>query len=159
LLTGLIPGAAILVMMPFVPESWVWKQKKQAGTLKRPSLGELFSPQLRRTTLATTVLSACGYAAAFGAIQLTPLQMGPGLPDMKAKVTAAKAAKAKLDAAKDAPAATKVQLKEEAEAAQQEASQAIQARRGNIQRWQELGGLAGRILLAVLLLFVPSHTL
>src|SRR6516165_8567314 len=36
LLTGLIPGAAILILMPFVPESRVWKQKKREGTLKRP---------------------------------------------------------------------------------------------------------------------------
>jgi hypothetical protein len=30
-------------------------------------------------------------------------------------------------------------------------------RRGNIQRWQELGGLLGRILLAVLLVVIASH--
>ena len=34
LLTGLIPGAAILLLMPFVPESGVWKRKKQDGTLR-----------------------------------------------------------------------------------------------------------------------------
>ena len=70
LLTGLVPGALILLLMPFVPESRVWKAKKPAGTLKRPSFGELFSPELRRTTIVTTLLSACGYAAAFGALQL-----------------------------------------------------------------------------------------
>src|SRR5205814_1904594 len=75
LLTGLIPGAVILMLMPFVPESLVWKRKKQEGTLMRPSFGELFSPRLLRTTLVTTILSACGYAAAFGAIQLTPLRI------------------------------------------------------------------------------------
>src|SRR5947209_18209413 len=68
LLTGLIPGAAILLLMPFVPESLVWKRKKQEGTLRRPRFAELFSPGLIRTTLVTTILSACGYAAAFGAI-------------------------------------------------------------------------------------------
>src|SRR5262249_2557811 len=62
LLTGLIPGAAILLLMPFVPESRVWKRKKQEGTLKRPRIGELFSPGLMRTTVVTTLLSACGYA-------------------------------------------------------------------------------------------------
>jgi MFS family permease len=159
LLTGLIPGAAILLMMPFVPESWVWRERKQAGTLKRPSLAELFSPQLRRTTLATTVLSACGYAAAFGAIQLTPLVIVAGLPDIAAKNAEAKAAKAKLEAAKDAAPAVKAQLAEEAKTAETEARQQLQARRGNIQRWQEIGGLTGRILLAVLLLYLPSHTL
>src|SRR5208283_4597050 len=84
LLTGLIPGAAILFLMPFVPESGVWKRKKQEGTLKRAGFGELFSPELRLTTIATTILSACGYAAAFGAIQMTPLQIVGGLPDMVA---------------------------------------------------------------------------
>src|SRR6185436_1581430 len=49
LLTGLIPGAAILFLMPFVPESGVWKRKKQDGTLRRPAFGELFAPQLRGT--------------------------------------------------------------------------------------------------------------
>src|SRR5207249_4317824 len=96
LLTGLIPGLAILLLMPFVPESRVWKQKKLAGTLKRPRLAELFSPGLIRTTLATTVLSACGYAAAFGAIQMTPLNIAPGLPIVAAK---SKEAKTNLEAA------------------------------------------------------------
>src|SRR5438105_137217 len=72
LLTGLIPGAMILLMLPFVPESMVWKARKQAGTLKRPSILELFSPALVRATVVTTILSACGYAAAFGALQMTP---------------------------------------------------------------------------------------
>jgi len=35
----------------------------------------------------------------------------------------------------------------------------VKARRGDIQRWQEIGGLTGRILLAILLLFVPSKWL
>ncbi len=103
LLTGLIPGALILVLMPFVPESRVWKERKLSGTLKRPSFGELFSPELRKTTIVTTLLSACGYAAAFGALQLTPLQMTPGLPAIepvkKEHGPAVKAAQGKLTAA------------------------------------------------------------
>jgi MFS family permease len=165
LLTGLIPGAAILLLMPFVPESLVWKRKKQDGTLRRPSFLELFSPGLLRTTLVTTLLSACGYAAAFGAIQLTPLQIAPGLPDVAA-VTAAANKKAETALARSKKAAkgsaeeteAKKELAE-ARTAQKEAADAVKARRGNIQRWQELGGLAGRILLAILLLFVPSRPL
>lgn len=159
LLTGLIPGAAILLLMPFVPESIVWKRKKQEGTLKRPSFAELFSPELRRTTLATTILSACGYAAAFGAIQLTPLQIIAGVPDMAAKVREARAEEAKLEKMSDAPEKERAAQAAKAAAAQKAAAQALKARRGNIQRWQEIGGLAGRILLAILLLFVSSHTL
>jgi MFS family permease len=164
LLTGLIPGAAILLLMPFVPESRVWKYKKQTGTLKRPSFLELFSPQLIRATVITTILSACGYAAAFGAIQMAPLNIAPGLPDMVKKTADAgaqvKAAEAKLKETEGTPEhdqATKQMA--EAKKAQVDAAQAVRERGGNIQRWQELGGLAGRILLAILLIFVPSRIL
>ncbi len=71
-----------------------------------------------------------------------------------------KAAEDKLAAAPAGPAqdAAKTQLAE-ARQAQASAAQALKERRGNIQRWQEIGGLVGRILLAVLLLFLPSRTL
>jgi len=82
LMTGLIPAIPIALMLPFVPESQIWKEKRAAGTLKRPSFGELFSPALCRTTLTTTLLSACAYAAAFGALQLTPRSIVPGLPEL-----------------------------------------------------------------------------
>ena len=45
LLTGLIPGAAILLLMPFVPESGVWKRKKKQGRFS-PS-GRVFSSCFR----------------------------------------------------------------------------------------------------------------
>src|SRR5205823_3027616 len=48
---------------------------------------------------------------------------------------------------------------EQAKEAQKDSDQLLKERRGNIQLWQELGGLAGRVLLAVLLLFLPSRTL
>lgn len=175
LLTGLVPGALILLLMPFVPESRVWAEKKRAGTLKRPRFGELFSPELRRTTIVTTLLSACGYAAAFGALQLTPLQMAPGLPALdpikKEHGPAVKAAQAKLDDAKaklkDAKepaekeklgAGVKAAAKGVADA-QKPITDAINAKRGDIQRWQELGGLTGRILFAILLLYMASRVL
>lgn len=161
LLTGLVPGALILLLMPFVPESRVWKARKQSGTLKRPSLGELFSPELRKTTIVTTLLSACGYAAAFGALQLTPLQMAPGLPAIeevkKEHAPAVKAAVALEKSAKTAEektAATKASDKAKAPV-----TQAINEKRGNLQRWQELGGLTGRILFAILLVYVASRVL
>src|SRR5436190_13818541 len=79
LMTGLIPAIPIALMLPFVPESQIWLEKRRAGTLRRPSLLELFSPQLRHVTLVTAALSACAYAAAFGALQLTPTRIVPGL--------------------------------------------------------------------------------
>ena len=158
LLTGLIPGAAILLLIPFVPESRVWAEKKRAGTLRRPRFGELFAPELRRTTLVTTVLSACGYAAAFGALQLTPLQIAPGLPDLADSQKAVASVRSQLEAA--TPGTPEHQaLQAELRQKQTEAAGAVKARRGNIQRWQELGGLTGRIVLAILLMFLPSRLL
>jgi hypothetical protein len=84
LMSGVIPAIPLIVIRPFLPESPVWAQKKAAGTLRRPSLGELFSPALRRTTLVTSVMFACSYGAAFGAIQHMP-RIVPGMPDVRAK--------------------------------------------------------------------------
>jgi MFS family permease len=162
LLTGLVPGLLILLLMPFVPESRVWLEKKRAGTLGRPSFAELFAPGFRRTTVVTTILSACGYAAAFGALQLTPLQMAPGLSAVaevrKEHGQAIQAAQAKLKAAADGTPEKAAAAKEVAKAAAP-VRQAIEATRGNIQRWQELGGLTGRILLAALVVYLPSRQL
>ena len=82
LMTGLLPAIPIALLLPFVPESQIWREKRAAGTLKRPSFIALFSPELRRATLVTAVLSACAYAAAFGALQLTPLRIAPGVPEL-----------------------------------------------------------------------------
>ncbi len=161
LLTGLIPGALILLLMPFVPESRAWRARKLAGTLKRPRFRELFSPELARTTIATTLLSACGYAAAFGALQLTPLQMTPGLPKIaevrKEAGPHIKAAEAKVKAAAT-PEEEKAATKELAQA-KNSVTQTINETRGNIQRWQELGGLLGRILFALLVVYFASRVL
>lgn len=83
LMTGLLPAIPIALALPFVPESQIWKEKRLAGTLKRPSFGELFAPQLARTTLVTAALSACAYAAAFGALQITTRSIVPGLAELK----------------------------------------------------------------------------
>jgi len=82
LMTGLLPAIPIALLLPFVPESQAWREKRTAGTLKRPSLAELFAPQLRRVTLVTAVLSACAYAAAFGALQITTRSVVPGLKEL-----------------------------------------------------------------------------
>jgi MFS family permease len=82
LFTGLAPAILIAFLLPFVPESQVWREKRQSGALKRPRFAELFSPELRQITIVTALLSACAYAAAFGALQLTPLRIAPGLPEL-----------------------------------------------------------------------------
>lgn len=162
LLTGLVPGALILLLMPFVPESRVWREKKLAGTLQRPRFTELFSAGLIRTTLVTTLLSACGYAAAFGALQLTPLQLTPGLPSItKVKDEVPEQVKAASGKIKGSKEGTTERKEAEKELAQAKAAvpQAIEAKRGDIQLWQETGGLIGRVLFAILLLFVASRVL
>jgi MFS family permease len=162
LLTGLIPGALILLLMPFVPESRVWADRKRAGTLRRPSFGELFTPGLLRTTLVTTGLSACAYAAAFGALQLGPLVMVPGLPAIDAVKKEApervNEAEAKVKTTQPGTPERK-SAEEELNRARGMVAQAIKEKRGNIQRWQEIGGLTGRILLAALLVLIPSRLL
>jgi hypothetical protein len=58
-------------------------EKKSAGTLRRPSFAALFTPEFRRTTIVTTIMMACAYAAAFGAIQQMP-RIVPGLEQVRA---------------------------------------------------------------------------
>src|SRR3954453_2297932 len=85
LMSGLIPAIPLILIRPFLPESPVWREKKLAGTLRRPSIAELFAPALRRTTLVTTVMFACSLGAAFGAIQQMP-QIVPGVPEVQEQV-------------------------------------------------------------------------
>ena len=82
-MSGVIPAIPLIAIRPFLPESPLWQQKKAAGTLKRPSLAALFAPQFRRTTIVTTIMFACTYGAAFGAIQQMPQQIVPGLEDVR----------------------------------------------------------------------------
>lgn len=81
LISGLIPAIPLIIIRPFLPESTIWQRKKQEGTLRRPSFAELFRPAFRKTTLITTLMFACSYGAAFGAIQHLP-QIVPGLPEV-----------------------------------------------------------------------------
>jgi MFS family permease len=72
LISGVLPALPLIIIRPFLPESPAWLAKKAAGTLRRPSIGELFTPALRRTTIVTTLMFAFAYGAAFGAIQQMP---------------------------------------------------------------------------------------
>ena len=85
LISGIIPAIPLIVIRPFLPESPIWKEKKAAGTLKRPSLGELFQPAYRKTTIITALMFACSLGAAFGAIQQLP-QIVPALVQVDASV-------------------------------------------------------------------------
>ena len=81
LISGVVPALPLILIRPVLPESPAWKQKKASGTLRRPSLGALFTPELRRTTIVTTIMFAFAYGAAFGAIQQMP-RIVPGLPEV-----------------------------------------------------------------------------
>ena len=121
LMSGLIPAIPLIIIRPFLPESPVWREKKAAGTLKRPSFGELFKPQFARTTIVTTIMMACVYGAAFGAIQQMP-RIVPGLEEVRGL-----------------------------------ARPAIEATVSRVQYFQEIGGLAGRIILAFLAVRILSR--
>ena len=82
LMAGFVPAIPLMIIRPFLPESPKWRQRKEAGTLKRPSFGELFAPQFRRTTIVTTIMMAAVYGTAFGAIQQMP-RVVPGLAEVR----------------------------------------------------------------------------
>ena len=143
LISGVIPALPLILIRPFLPESPVWAEKKAAGTLKRPSIRELFSPALVRTTVLTTLVFAASYGIAFGAIQQLPQILG-GPKGHAAILQVAKQAQdtavAKAEqAGKPAPPAGK--LKSIAGNATDEAVATVTI-------WQEIGGLVGRVLLA-----------
>lgn len=82
LISGVIPALPLILIRPFLPESPAWQQKKAAGTLRRPSIAALFTPELRRTTIVTTLMFAFAYGAAFGAIQQMP-RIVPGIEEVR----------------------------------------------------------------------------
>jgi len=148
LIAGVLPAIPLIVVRPFLPESPIWQQKKKAGTLKRPSLWELLAPRFRRTTLLTTFMVACSYGIAFGAIQQVP-QIVPGLPEVKADVGAAfKANQNELKGLEGPQLAQK----------KREIASPVQGKTaGQLQLAQEVGGLLGRFLLAMLVVGIVSR--
>jgi MFS family permease len=133
MMSGLMPALPLIVIRPFLPESPEWQRKKQSGTLKRPSLAAIFAPELRRTTIITTLMVACTFGAAFGAIQHMP-RMVSGLAEVQQK---ADEAVAKLDNPTE----------QEIRKAKAAVNEGVAA---NVATWQEIGGIVGRLLLAVL---------
>ena len=145
LMSGLIPAIPLIFIRPFLPESPIWAQKKAAGTLKRPSIAAIFSPELRKTTIVTTLMFACAYGAAFGAIQHIP-QIVPGLPEVKQR-----AAAAVQEATAGKPEAEKAKI------ARQVTGQTNQAVAANVTKIQEVGGLVGRFILAAIAVHIVSR--
>lgn len=146
LISGLIPAIPLIIIRPFLPESPEWAKKKAAGTLKRPRIADLFiSPKLRRATIVSTIMFALAFGAAFGAIQHIQ-RVVPGLPEVKeqARLAGEKAAEGKTG-----PAAAKANT-----IAQRLKEQEVAA---SVTKVQEVGGLVGRFLLAILIVRVASR--
>src|SRR5258708_29853671 len=120
-LWGILPAVPLLIVRPFLPESPHWLKKKKEGTLKRPSVLELFRPEYRKTALLTCLMMACAYAASFGMLQHFA-RIIPGGPGVRIL----------------------------AHGDQQKIVSVLQGA-------QELGGLVGRILMAILAVFVLSR--
>ena len=129
LMSGVLPAIPLILIRPFLPESPAWQAKKAAGTLRRPSIAALFAPDLRRTTIVTTIMFACAYGAAFGAIQQVQ-QIVPGVPEVRQMTQGLTPPRAAL-------------VTQEAAA--------------NVTKVQEIGGLAGRVMLAYLAVIIISR--
>lgn len=82
ILWGILPAIPLLVVRPFLPESPIWKKKREEGTLQRPSILELFHPEFRKTALLSCFMMACAYAASFGMLQHFA-RIIPGAPEVK----------------------------------------------------------------------------
>lgn len=128
-MSGVLPALPLIVIRPFLPESPIWAARKAAGTLKRPSIAAIFAPELRRTTIVTTIMFACVYGAAFGSLQQIP-QIVPGLPEVREAVKGV-----------TPPVAARI----------------TQELAASVTSLQELGGLAGRVLMAVLAIYIVSR--
>ena len=137
LMSGLIPAIPLIVIRPFLPESPKWAAKKAAGTLRRPSFAELFSPGLLQTTIVTTVMFACSYGVAFGALQQMPLIV-PGINDVKTEIQKKTEGKPEVEAKKIA-GATRFEKASE------------------YTKSQEIGGLFGRFALAIVVTWFASR--
>ncbi len=159
LISGVIPALPLILIRPFLPESPVWAQKKAAGNLRRPSIAALFSPELRRTTVLTTLVFAASYGIAFGAIQQLPQILGaqalntPRESGHAQVIATAKAAVGEAVAkavADGQPEPTPIQKR-------QIGGNISDKTVAGVTLWQELGGLAGRFLLAVLAVKILSR--
>jgi len=149
LISGLLPAIPLVLIRPFLPESPVWQQKRVAGTLRRPSLAELFRPEFRRTTVVTTILFACSYAIAFGAIQHLP-QIVPGMADVKVEAASARERMKSEAIARGEPEPAARQLAAAGRRIEEDAAATVQS-------WQEIGGLLGRLALAALAVYIVSR--
>jgi MFS family permease len=144
LISGVVPALPLILIRPFLPESPAWVAKRSAGTLQRPSVAQLFGPDLIRTTVVTTLMYAASYGIAFGAIQQLP-QILNGHVQIKSIGDAA----AKKLAESSTEKVPEPKLKQAAGNARDQAVAAVTI-------WQEIGGLVGRIAFAIVAIWIVS---
>jgi MFS family permease len=147
LISGLIPAIPLIFIRPFLPESPDWERKKAEGTLKRPSIGALFAPELRRTTIITTILFATTFGLAFGAIQQTPQILNAHVDVKKAAAESVAAQKAASEKPEEFTEQREKVL----------TANAVTKMTSEVQFMQEIGGLAGRFALAFLVVKIVSR--
>jgi MFS family permease len=128
-MSGVIPAIPLILIRPFLPESPVWRERRAAGTLKRPSIRELFSAKLRPITVVSTLMLAMAYGSTFGALQQVP-QMLAGVPQIQEQT-------------RNLPPPDAAAI-----------NQRIAARMTLV---GEVGGLLGRVLLALLIVRIASR--
>jgi MFS family permease len=160
LISGVLPALPLILIRPFLPESPAWLKKREAGTLKRPSIAALFAPELRRTTVVTTLIFAASYGIAFGAIQQLPQILGAqriGTPLETGHAAVRAVAKEKGAVAMAAAKAAKQPEPLAQRAMRQAAGNASDQVVAGVTLWQEVGGLVGRFLLAVLAVVIVSR--
>jgi hypothetical protein len=153
LISGVIPALPLIAIRPFLPESPVWAAKRAAGQLRRPSFGELFGPGLARTTIVTTLVFAASYGIAFGAIQQLPQILGAPNRGHVEVLAVAKAARDRAvadAAAKGQPAPPEPVLR-------RIAGNATDQTVATVSTWQEMGGLAGRAVFALIAVWAISR--
>ena len=159
LISGVIPAIPLILIRPFLPESPEWEKKRAAGQLKRPSIAALFSPELWKTTVLTTLIFAASYGIAFGAIQQlpqilgaqrvgTPTEAGHAAMIATAKEAVGKAAAAAKEAGK--PELTPGQKRQIGSNASDEAV-------AKVTLAQEIGGLFGRFVFAAVAVWIVSR--
>lgn len=149
LISGVIPALPLILIRPFLPESPKWREKKLSGTLKRPSIAELFSPGLARTTIVTTLLFAASYGIAFGAIQQLPqILNGHALIKKESEEKGSKViAELEAKSGEALPPGRKNGIT--ANFRDEEVAK--------VTIFQEVGGLFGRVILAYLALVIVSR--
>ena len=147
LISGVIPALPLIAIRPFLPESPAWAAKRAAGQLRRPSIAELFSPGLARATIVTTIVFAASYGIAFGAIQQLPQILGA--PN-RGHVEIVAEARRGPASGRSPTRRRRGSRRRPSRACGRSPANATDQAVATVSSWQEMGGLAGRAVFALI---------